>query len=348
MTFDPNAAAGAKSGIFGLPYEPMRSALVLLPVGWEVTTSYSTGTAKGPRAIYDASKQIDLYDADVVRPYEPGIAWLGENRDIDTLNFQTRTRAEPVIRSGGPGDDVHLRMLTAEVNEKSEELNAHVRKQTQFWLVRDKIVGVVGGDHSVPLGAIQAIAEKHPELGVLHFDAHLDLRDAYEGFTYSHASILRNVLETVPQVKRLVQVGIRDYCEEEVEYARAQGDRVRISFWRDLAVRRFEGATWGALCREIIEPLPQDVWITFDIDGLDPRFCPHTGTPVPGGLDFDEANYLIAQVVRSGRRIVGFDLNEVAPDPSGYTEWDANVGARMLYKLCAWTLASQGLAKLQP
>jgi agmatinase len=89
------------------------------------------------------------------------------------------------------------------------------------------------------------------------------------------------------------------------------------------------------------------VYISFDIDGLDPRLCPHTGTPVPGGLDFNEALYLIERVVRAGKRVVAFDLNEVSPDPTGATEWDANVGARMLYNLGAWALASQGKCKLR-
>src|SRR6185437_1373919 len=93
---------------------------------------------------------------------------------------------------------------------------------------------------------------------------------------------------------------------------------------------------------QIISELPQDVWISFDIDGLDPKLCPHTGTPVPGGLDFHEALYLIRELAESGRRIIGFDLNEVAPDPTGANEWDANVAARLLYKLSAWTLVSQG------
>ncbi len=97
--------------------------------------------------------------------------------------------------------------------------------------------------------------------------------------------------------------------------------------------------TWAEQVKRLLEPLPKDVYVTFDIDGLEPGLCPHTGTPVPGGLSFQEAAYLLAAVVRSGRRMVGFDLVEVAPDPAG-GEWDGNVGARVLYKLAGWTIAS--------
>jgi agmatinase len=120
-----------------------------------------------------------------------------------------------------------------------------------------------------------------------------------------------------------------------------------VFFDRDLVRRRFQGVTWAATAKEIVDRLPHDVWVSFDIDGLDPRYCPNTGTPVAGGLDFQEANFILQTLARSGRRIIGFDLNEVAPDPAGENEWDANVGARLLYKLSAWTLASQGKAKVQ-
>src|SRR5262249_59464059 len=101
-----------------------------------------------------------------------------------------------------------------------------------------------------------------------------------------------------------------------------------------------------SMCEEIVRDLPERIYVSFDIDGLDPRLCPHTGTPVPGGLSFTEATYLLRLAVESGRRIVGFDLNEVAPGPDG-DEWDANVGARLLYKMSAWTLASQGKARIR-
>jgi agmatinase len=230
-------------------------------------------------------------------------------------------------------------------------LNDFVYGETKRLLDAGKIVGIVGGDHSVPFGAIQAIAERHASFGILHIDAHSDTRIAYEGFTWSHASIMYNVLEHIPQVTKLVQVGVRDFCEQELDYCEQQTDRVEVCFDAHLARRKFAGEPWAKLAGEIAAGLPQAVWVSFDIDGLDPRLCPGTGTPVPGGLEFNEAGHLLGELVRSGRTILGFDLSEVAPHPAGPEagdEWDANVGARLLYRLSAWTLASQELCPLRP
>jgi agmatinase len=348
--FDPNAAAQADSGIFGLPHSESEASLVYLPVPWEATTSYGGGTSQGPRAIYESSKQVDLFDADVLRPYEAGLFMLPEDAAIRGLNDEAKLEAQKIIELGGDLEgQPHLQKSLDQVNQAGEKLNQFVYQQTRRLVKAGKLVGVLGGDHSVPFGALHAMAEKFASFGILHFDAHSDTRKAYEGFTWSHASIMYNVLEKIPEVKKLVQVGIRDYCEEEYNYCSSQKNRVQLFTDRYLQNQKFQGANWARLCQEIIQSLPDDVWISFDIDGLDPRFCPHTGTPVPGGLDFQEANYLIGELVRSGKTIIGFDLNEVAPNTEdSQDEWDANVGARLLYKLSAWTLASQGKAKTLP
>ena len=347
MAFDPNAPAQPGSGVFGLPHTEEEALVVLVPVPWEATTSYGGGAGDGPRAIRDASAQVDLYDLDVEKPYVPGIHMLDEAEEIVTRNTEAKALAQKVIEAGGAGDDAALAQDLAKVNALSLEVNRWVERETARLLDAGKIVGIVGGDHSVPYGALAALAKKHPQFGVLHFDAHSDTRHAYEGFAHSHASIMNNVLVDNAAVQKLVQVGIRDVCEEEIEFCRAQGKRVRMFSDRDLARRRQAGETFLATAKEIVAELPDNVWVSFDIDGLDPRFCPHTGTPVPGGLDTHEVVAILRELARSGRTIVGFDLNEVAPnaaDPDD--EWDGNVGARMLYKLIAFTLASQGRAKL--
>jgi agmatinase len=347
ITFDPNSAATAGSGIFGLPFKEKDAQLVYLPVPWEATTSYGGGTSNAPSAILEASYQVDLYDWDVLKPYEAGLYMKPLSKDILAWNKAGKAAAQKIIKAGGDaGKDKALRAALHTVNELSGRVNDFVYDETSALLDAGKLVGVIGGDHSVPYGAIKAAAERHPGLGLLHFDAHHDLRKAYEGFTHSHASIFYNVLQDIKQVSKLVQVGIRDFSESEIEYAKEQGQRVKAYYDGDLTRRKFSGQAWTYLCNEIVEHLPEQVWVTFDIDGLDPRFCPHTGTPVPGGLDFKEANFLLGTLVRSGRTIVGFDLNEVSPGPAG-DEWDANVGARLLYKLTAWTLASQEKAKLR-
>lgn len=346
--FNPNAAAGADSGVFGLPYTETESALVLIPVPWEATTSYGGGTSEGPSAILNASKQVDLFDLDVMKPYEAGLFMREESAEVRGWNEVAKSHAQKIIEVGGNIEgDPSLKKSLALVNEHGTKLNRYVYEQTRDVLAKGKIAAVVGGDHSVPFGAFQAIAEKHPGFGILHFDAHSDTRKAYEGFAWSHASIMHNALEHIPEISKLVQVGIRDVCEEEIEYTTAKQQRVNIFFDRNNQRRKIEGTPWATIAREVVAGLPKEVWISFDIDGLDPRFCPHTGTPVPGGLDFSEACYIISELVQSGRKIVGFDLNEVAPNLADEgDEWDANVGSRLLYKLCAWTLASQGKAKL--
>lgn len=339
--FDPNAAAAPDAGIFGLPHTPEAARVVLLPVPWEATTSYGGGTAGGPGAILQASRQVDLFDIETGRPYEAGIALLPEPPEVRAWNARARALASPIIaRAGALGGDPQAVAARAEVNALGARLNAVVRERVAHWLAAGKLVGVVGGDHAVPFGAIQAVAARHPGVGILHFDAHADLRQAYEGFEWSHASIMDNVLRHIPQVSTLVQVGIRDLCDEESTRIASAKERLHTWFDALLARERLQGIPWATQVQRLLAPLPHDVYVSFDIDALDPALCPHTGTPVPGGLSFQEASAVLAALVESGRRVVGFDLVEVAPGPDG-SEWDGNVGARLLYKLIGWMLRSQ-------
>lgn len=337
MTFDPNAAASKDSGIFGLPFSEDEAKLVLIPVPWEVTTSYGGGTSLGPQAILQASKQIDLFDLQLGNFYEAGIAMQAIPTDVMQWNDVAKDAAVDIINEEASDPAAALDI----VNTHSERLNQHVYTQTKKLLDAGKLVGLVGGDHSTPFGAIQAFLEIYPQMGILHFDAHADLRQAFEGFEHSHASIMYNVM-TKTSLNKLVQVGIRDFCEEEYQFILQHPDRITSFFDANLFEEKSHGKTWTSICEDIIQHLPQEVYISFDIDGLDPRFCPNTGTPVPGGLDFQEAILLIKKVIDSGRHIIGFDLNEVSPDlQQDENEWDANVGARLLYKLCGFTLKGQ-------
>lgn len=338
MSFDPNAAASHDSGIFGLPYTVEDAALVLIPVPWEATTSYGGGTAKGPSAILQASKQVDLFDLHFGNFFMSGIAMLPESAEVKEWNTLSKEAASVVIEL----QDIYLpdvQDALAIVNHRSELLNNYVYEQTKILLSAGKKVGLVGGDHSTPFGAIRAFLEAYPDMGILHIDAHADLRDSYEGFNHSHASIMHNVITKTPLAK-LVQVGIRDFCDGEFEFINANQHRIKTFYDAQLAEAKFAGQSWSTLCDDIISHLPREVYISFDIDGLDPRYCPNTGTPVPGGLEFQEVLYLFRKLKASGRRIIGFDLNEVSPSESNDAdEWDANVGARLLYKLCGLMLA---------
>jgi agmatinase len=331
----------ADAGFLGVSIDPADAKLVLLPVHWEATTSYGGGTSDGPDVIIPASHQLDMEDAAFGKAFRAGIALIPEDTTIRSLNDKAKEAAQAVIkaceeRSEAPDE---LRF----VNECSQKVNDSVYKMAKAWLAKGKFVAVVGGDHSSPQGLIKALAETvHGGFGVLHFDAHHDLRDAYEGFTFSHASIFFNVMNAYQGVTKLTQVGIRDYSRDERAFMQGLGPRGHCFYGRDLFRMKAEGRTFKSIADEIIATLPQNVYVSFDIDGLDPSYCPSTGTPVPGGLSFDEAVYILETLAASGRKVVGFDLTEVAPGPDGQ-EWDANVGARMLYKLCGCLLRSQKL-----
>jgi len=335
MPFDPDAPAAPGSGIFGLPFTEAESRVVLIPVPWDATTSYRRGTIDGPAAILAASQQVDLLDRRFGRIYERGIHMLDESERIRALSEEVGELTRRFIDAGATaGSDSETSTLLGRVDAASEEVNEHVYARARSVLAAGKVPGVVGGEHSVPFAAIRACAEHHGSIGLLHIDAHMDLRMAFEGFAWSHASIMFNVLSRVPGVVKLVQVGIRDMGERERDFAAAQGGRVEVHYDDLWAEELANGVPFATLARRAIEALPELVYVSFDIDGLDPSNCPHTGTPVPGGLSFNHAALLLAALRESGKRVVGFDLVEVAPGAADAPEWDANVGARLLYKLC--------------
>jgi agmatinase len=330
QTFDPNSAADTDS-LFGLPFTPEQSKLVLLTAPFEATTSYLGGTSRAPDRVAKASLQVDLFHPLFGNAWEKGIAQAGEktHRKIKALNTKAKALAKKARKAKGKA----ALALQNQVNKLSQQMTASLQREVSLWHQKNKVVGVLGGDHSIPFAAIEQAHKAFPQMGILHLDAHLDLRKAYEGFEQSHASIFYNVMTKI-RPQRLVQVGIRDFCEEEVNFAKRYPE-IRIFYDHELVDRKAHGHTWDRLCDEIINSLPNDVYLSFDIDGLDPQFCPATGTPVPGGPSYSEILYLLQKLVKSRRRIVGFDLCEVGPE-----EWDANVGARMLFSMACATLSS--------
>ncbi len=329
LTFDPDGPASADS-LYGLPYTTDNANVVVIPVPWEVTVSYQSGAAAGPEAILKASAQVDLFDEKVPNAWKIGIAMEDIPAALVKKNKQLRPKAESYIDMfTNGGDEKKMKPLLTEINKACDEMVKWVKDKSLSYLKKKKIVALLGGDHSTPLGLMQAVSQLHESFGILHIDAHCDLRDAYEGFTYSHASIMFNALK-IRNMKKLVQVGIRDFSEGENKLIHDSHGRIKLFSDKAIREKQFLGNTWHEIARNVISHLPKHVYISFDIDGLDPKLCPHTGTPVPGGLEFWEAIHLIEMVVESGREIVAFDINEVAP---GKDEWDANVGARLLYKM---------------
>jgi agmatinase len=339
--FDPNGP-GVIGNLFGLPFTPENAQLVIIPVPWEVTVSYHTGTLDGPAAILKASSQIDHGLRDIPDAWKLGVSLQPVDENLKEESLRLRQLASKHIEGLECGKQISEDdPIVVKINEACENLNIFIKSSAKKLLRKGKMVGLLGGDHSTSLGFIRALAERHDDFGILQIDAHADLRKAYEGFTYSHASAMFNALKT-PGVERLVQVGIRDYCEEELNVIQNAGGRVKTFFDQDIKRSLYAGKTWDHICDLIIKELPAFVYISFDIDGLDPKLCPHTGTPVPGGFEFEQAIYLIRKLVAAGKRIIGFDLVEVAP---GANDWDANVGARLLYQLANWMAVSNGKLK---
>ncbi len=330
---------GLPGSLFGLPFTPQTGSLVVVPVPWEVTVSYHTGAVHGPGAILKASSQVDLFVRDIPDAWRFGISMLPVPELLIDESNKLRTLSAEHIRKLDQHQNVPATdPLLIKINESCETLNVYVKSVTQQLIKAGKMVALIGGDHSAPLGFLRTLSEHYERFGILQIDAHADLRKAYQGFTYSHASIMYNALK-LGSVKKLVQVGIRDYCEEEMIKIHRSKGRIMTFFDDEIKSAMYVGKTWDAISDEIVEALPDHVYISFDIDGLDPKLCPNTGTPVPGGLEFQQASYLIKKLVAAGKKIIGFDLSEVAG--SSGSDWDANVGARMLFQLCNSMIVSR-------
>lgn len=258
------------------------AAYVLLSVPYDGTSTFVKGADKGPQAILDASDSLELYDIQY---------------DIDAS------------KAGVYTDHHEYDLSTPEAMVKS------VYGRVSHFLDMGKRVAMVGGEHSVSVGAIRAMSERFPDLTVLQIDAHADLRDEYHGSPYNHACVMRRAQECA----RVVQVGIRSVCEEEqcnivpenIFYAH---NIVGRTGWED----------------EVVERLTGNVYISFDLDGLDPSILPATGTPLPGGLQWYPTLNLLEKVFRA-RRVVGFDVVELCPQ-EGNVVSDV-LAASLVYKM---------------
>lgn len=311
------------------------ASFVVLPVPWDLTSTYFSGSRYGPEAIMIASNQLDLY-----HPHYPDlienecIAYIPPNDEF--LKYSVEYRRDVVrimdLISNGEEPSAELYLVRRRINDIHEAMNQWIQDSITDLLKDNRQVILLGGDHSVSLGYIRAVSQAINSFGILQIDAHMDLREAYQGFTYSHASVMYNALGC-KEVKRLVQVGVRDISHEEMDLAK--NSKGRICVFHDTEIREalYSGKTWQSIVRKIVNSLPKHVYVSIDVDGFDPSLAPHTGTPVPGGLSFEEWRYLMKALVDSGRHIVGADLVEVAP---GKREWDGNVGARLLYSLMGY------------
>lgn len=244
--------------------------MVVIPAPFDQTTSYLPGTRFGPRAILEASRQVEFYDEELDRePFEIGIATLAEI-EIEPADLESGLR-------------------------KLEEVVAAVA-------AKGKMPLTLGGEHSLTLAPVGALRERFPGLAVLQLDAHLDLRDSYQGTKLSHASVMRRIRELgVPTVA----VGIRSVSREEADYVHAEKAPVFLA--REIRAR-------GLDVEAILQALPNPVYVTIDLDAFDPAFVPAVGTPEPGGLTWDEGLRLLRAVFER-RQVVGCDIVELCPIP---------------------------------
>ncbi|MCR4315024.1 MAG: agmatinase [Planctomycetes bacterium] len=279
--------------------------VVVLPIGYEQTTTYQQGTARGPNAIIKASAQVEMFDDELV--YDA------------TEHLKIHTMLDPHI-------------------EAPPEVSANIieREITRI-LGAGKFPVMLGGEHSISLGAIRAIAKKHERFSILHIDAHADMRDSYEGTSFGHGCVMRRVAEmfrTTNPGGELVQVGIRSLCRDEYDFVQS------CDFVHFYPMHRIRAENTPP--EEIVEKLHEKVYFTIDVDGFDPSVIPGTGTPEPGGIMYPFFLKL-ARVLAERRKVVGLDLVEVMP-VSGNTVSEFTA-ARMLYKILCYLSKFQAIAK---
>jgi len=265
-----------------------RAAFVVVPVPYDLTTTYQGGARKGPAAILEASCNMELYDEELeAETYRAGIHTL------------------PPLEAVAAGPEGMLDRVEEAIDGVFE---------------LGKIPVMLGGEHSITLGAVRAAAKRYPKLSVLHLDAHADMRDSYQGTPYSHACIGRRMQELCP----VVQAGIRSMSVEEAAFLRKE----TVPCFSAATIRK--DRTWVS---KALSHLSKDVYISVDLDALDPSVMPATGTPEPGGMLWQDVLALIREVCRK-RRVVGFDLVELAPIP-GMVAPDF-LAARLAYRMMGY------------
>lgn len=326
--YHPDGPGLDNGNFLGLPVvaDP---AVRFVAVPYDATVSYGGGTAGGPGNVLAASRQLDVCIPGLEAPWRLGFAW-------EELRCASLARAGELRLVGAravaaaEGGRAPSRDDVAALDHAGDEIARALATAVAGALDRGEFPVVVGGEHAVALGAYRACAARGP-FGILQIDAHMDLRPAYEGLRHSHASVMHNAL-LEPGLERLTQVAVRDYAPVERDRARREGDRVRVVLDDDLQRDLLDGRPFGGLAREIVAGLPSRAWVSLDVDGLAPALCAHTGTPVPGGLGFAQADRLLAELADSGREVLGLDVVEVAGAPH---EFEGAVAARLAYRFAA-------------
>lgn len=338
--FDPNTITPDNGNYFGISLEPEKSALVLISAPWDATSSLYSGCSYAPDAIIEMSRFVDFYEPMAPNSWRKGIATVPIDYSIQDLSHRLRSDAERVTKLHDEFglsviDNLMYERRLKRVNEGSVDVNFILYKQVKQWLEQNKIVGLVGGDQSVSYSIIKAMGYRYEHLGIIQIDTRCDMHEAYQGFEFSHASTMFNVMRDVPNIDQLAVVGVQEFSP--IEWERAASDkRIRLFTAQDMWAQQFEGKTWSAQVDDIISTMPQNVYITLDINALQCDCSPGTGRINGGGLTLFQAIYLMDRVITSGRSIVGFDITEVVPNMEN--KRDILAVARLLFKMCSIAL----------
>ncbi len=279
-------------GISGKEAKLENATFVVVPLPYDQTASYQKGTAEGPQAIIDASAQVELYD-----------------EELEKETYLHGIYTHPFF----------------DIKGSPEEMIEKILPIYRKYLKMNKIIVGLGGEHSVSYGPMKAYHEKYPNLSILHFDAHADLRDGYEGEKFSHAAVMRRVSEFCP----ITQVGIRNYSVGEVDLVKGKGNVKTFLWHKTQPLEKYHD--------KIINTLTDTVYVSIDTDAFDPAVIPGTGTPEPGGLTWLDVTNLLLKVAKK-KKIVGFDVVELMPLPNNKVS-DFTC-AKLVYRLMGYTLLS--------
>ena len=322
-------------GLFGRFTSYEDSKMIVLAVPWDATVSFKGGARHGPYITAKASSNMDFFSLDAPDVRDQGIHLKPPPPFLKQLNQQTREKALPILALEEQAPGPCPPALIQNINTACEKMIAYVYEEAQKAHKKNKLFCLLGGDHSVSEGALKWVGETlKGDFGLLHIDAHADLRASYQGLKYSHASVMHNVMHSRFPPKKLVQAGVRDYCKPEFELINSHPS-IHTFFDSQIKTSLFEGGCFKDIADSIIKPLPQKVYISVDVDGLTPSLFAHTGAPVPGGFSFEEFCYLISRLSAAKRTIIGFDIVETA-DPFDGQRYlpDGSYAARLLYFLC--------------
>lgn len=341
--FDPEGFR-ASSELFGLPFTVDTAEIIVIPVPWDVTSSLQGGACLGPSALLNASSHIELHENKIEDAWKMGIAMMPIDEGWVNKNNEARNFTEVYFNYLKGGDiqlsDKEIGIIVKNINALSENINEWVLQKSNEIIAEGKIPVVLGGDHSAPFGLMKAIAKKYDSFGVLQIGNKANLISKHQRFTHSHASVMFNVLR-FEQLTKLVQLGLRDVNAPESDVI-SSDNRIVSVYEYALATEHFEGMSWNVQTDRIISELPEQIYISLDINSLSPQLAGKSN--ISPWLTYHHLVYLFEKLALADKKIIAFDLCEVSGNQDS---WHATIGARMLYSLSNITGVTHKLLRLK-